>query len=111
MAIRLHPLRRKGVRVVTNADVDSPAVFDSEVSGTVVLLRERFEAVRRSKIHRMRGRLGDLSPEQEDVVESVSRGIIEKVLQAPVEMLLNAATANQPAFIVETVRTIFNLRT
>jgi glutamyl-tRNA reductase len=43
-------------------------------------------------------------------VESLSRGIIEKVLQAPVAMLLNAAAANQSAFIVETVRRIFNLR-
>jgi hypothetical protein len=33
------------------------------------------------------------------------------VLQAPVAVLLNAAAANQSAFIVETVRRIFNLRT
>jgi glutamyl-tRNA reductase len=100
---------RKGVEVVTSAEVDSPPVLDSEVSGTIISLRERFEAVRRGEIHRVRGRLGNLSPDQEDVVESLSRGIIEKVLQAPVAMLLNAAPANQSAFIVETVRRIFNL--
>jgi glutamyl-tRNA reductase len=59
----------------------------------------------------VRGRLGNLSADQENVVESLSRGIIEKVLQAPVTMLLNAAAAKQSAFIVETVRRIFNLRT
>jgi len=96
---------------VTSAEVDSSPVLDSEVSGTIVSLRERFEAVRRREIHRVRGRLGNLSSDQEDVVESLSRGIIEKVLQAPVAMLLNAAAANHPAFIVETVRRIFNLRT
>jgi glutamyl-tRNA reductase len=74
-------------------------------------LRERFEAVRRGEIRRVRGRLGDLSPDQENVVESLSRGIIESVLQTPVAMLLNAAAANQSALIVETVRRIFNLRT
>ena len=95
---------------MTNAEVDSLGVLDSEVSGTIVSLRERLEAVRRSEIHRVRGRLGNLSSDQEDVVESLSRGIIEKVLQAPVAMLLNAAAANQSAFIVETVRRIFNLR-
>ena len=95
---------------MTNAEVDSPPVLDSEVSGIIVSLRERFEAVRRSEIHRMRGRLVDLSSDQEDVVESLSRGIVEKVLQAPVAMLLNAAAANQSASIVETVRRIFNLR-
>jgi glutamyl-tRNA reductase len=91
--------------------VDSPPVLDSEVSETIVSLRERFEAVRRGEIHRVRGRLGNLSADQESVVESLSRGIIEKVLQAPVTMLLNAAAAKHPAIIVETVRRIFNLRT
>ena len=111
VAIRLLPLYGKEVEVVTGAEVDSPPILDSEVSGTIVLLRERFEAVRRGEIHRVRGRLGNLSSDQERVVESLSRGIIEKVLQAPVAMLLNAAGANQSAYIVEVVRRIFNLRT
>jgi glutamyl-tRNA reductase len=95
---------------VTSGKVDSSAVLDSEVSGTIASLRERFESVRRGEIHRMRGRLGNLSPHQEDVVESLSRGIIENVLQAPVAMLLNSAVGNQSGFIVETVRRIFDLR-
>jgi hypothetical protein len=111
VAIRLLALYGKGVQVLTSAEVDSRPVLDSEVSGAIVSLRERFETVRRDEIHRLRGRLGNLSPDQADVVESLSRGIIERVLQTPVAMLLNAAAANQSAFIVETVRRIFNLRT
>jgi hypothetical protein len=111
VVIRLLFLSGKGVEVVTSAEVDSPPALDSEVSETIVSLQERFEAVRRGEIHRVRGRLGNLSADQENVVESLSRGIIEKVLQAPVTMLLNAAAAKQSAFIVETVRRIFNLRT
>ena len=110
VVIRLLALYRKGEQVVTSAGVDSLPVLDSEVSGTIVSLRERFEAVRRSEIHRLRGRLGNLSPDQEHLVESLSRGIIEKVLQAPVAMLLNAAAANQSPLIIEMVRRIFNLR-
>jgi glutamyl-tRNA reductase len=94
---------------VTSAEVGSSPVLDSEVSGTIASLRERFEAVRRSEIHRVRGHLSNLSSDQEDVVESLSRGIIENVLQAPVAMLLNAAATNQSAFIIDTVRRIFNL--
>jgi glutamyl-tRNA reductase len=105
------PFDGKGVEVVTSTEVDSQPVLYSEVLGTIASLRERFEVVRRSEIHRVRGRLGNLSSDQEDVVESLSRGIIEKVLQAPVAMLLNAAAANQSAPIVEMVRRIFNLRT
>jgi glutamyl-tRNA reductase len=108
MVIRLLPLHRKGDQVVTSAGVDSPPVLDSEISGTIVSLRERFEAVRRSEIHRLRGRLGNLSPDQEHVVESLSRGIIEKALQAPVAML-NAGAASESPLIIEMVRRIFNL--
>jgi glutamyl-tRNA reductase len=96
---------------VTSTEVDGQPVLYSEVSGTIALLREHLEVVRRSEIRRVRGRLNNLSSDQEDVVESLSRSIIEKVLQAPVAMLLNAAAANQSAFIVKTVRRIFNLPT
>ena len=106
MALRLLSRSGKGVEVVTR---DSSPVL--EVSGIIASLRERFEAVRRSEIHRVRGRLGNLSSDQEDVVESLSRGILEKVLQAPVAMLLNVAAANESSLIVETVRRIFKLRT
>jgi hypothetical protein len=111
VVIRLLSLSRKGIEVVIRAEMDSSPVLDSEVPGTIVSLRERFEAMRHSEIHRVRRRLCKLSSDQERVVESLSRGIIEKVLQAPVAMLLNAAAANQSALILETVRRIFNLRT
>jgi glutamyl-tRNA reductase len=95
---------------VNRTEVNIPPV-DPEVSGTIVSLRESLDAVRRSEIHRVRRRLGNLSPDQEEVVESLSRGIVEKVLQTPVAMLLNAGAANQSAYIVETVRKMFNLHT
>jgi glutamyl-tRNA reductase len=94
---------------VTNAIISSAPVLDSEVTGTINSLRERFEAVRRNEIHRVRGRLGNLSSDQENVVESLSRCIIEKVLQAPVEMLSTVPAASQSASILKIVRKIFNL--
>ena len=96
---------------MASATMGSSPVLDSEVSGTIISLKERFEAVRRNEIRRVRGRLGNLSSDQENVVESLSRGIIEKVLQAPVEMLLTVTAASQSASILETVRKIFNLTT
>ena len=96
---------------MTRAEVGSSPVLDSEVFRTIASLRERFETVRRGEIHRVRGLLRKMSSDQEDVVESLSRSIIDKVLQAPVAMLLNTAAANQSAFVVETVRRIFNLQT
>jgi hypothetical protein len=76
LAIRLLSLWEGSRKVVTNAMIGGSPVLDSEVSGTIISLRERFEAVRRNEIHRVRGRLGNLSSDQENVVESLSSGII-----------------------------------
>ena len=97
------------MQVTTHADIERPPVFESEISATIVLLQERFEDVRRGAIQRVRGRLGNLSPDQEKAVDSLSRGIIERVLQAPIAMLKNAAAGEESAFVLQTVRTIFNL--
>jgi len=67
--------------------------------------------VRCGEIQRVRGRLGNLSPDQENAIDSLSHALIERVLQAPMAMLKNASAGNQAVSVVETVRRIFNLRT
>jgi len=95
------------------ASIDTAGFQNSEfeISETLVSLRERFEAVRRGEIQRVRGRLGDLSPDQENAIDSLSHALIERVLQAPMAMLENASAGNQAVLVLATVRRIFNLRT
>jgi glutamyl-tRNA reductase len=94
---------------MTSIDTAGSQVSESEISATLVSLRERFEAVRRLEIQRVHGRLGNLSPDQENAIDSLSHGIIERVLQAPMAMLRSASARNQTVFVLETVRRIFNL--
>ena len=94
---------------MASIDTAGSHVVESEISATVVSLRERFEAVRRGEIQRVRGRLGNLSPDQENAIDSLSHGIIERVLQAPMAMLKNASAGDQAVSILKTVRRIFNL--
>ena len=96
---------------MTNADMERPPSLESEVSATIVSLQERFEAVRRAAIQRVRGRLGNLSADQENAIDSLSHALIERVLQAPMAMLKNASACNQAVFVLATVRRIFNLGT
>jgi glutamyl-tRNA reductase len=96
---------------MTSIDTAGSQVSESEISATLVSLRECFEGVRRDVMQRVRGRLGNLSPDQENAIDSLSQGIIEKVLEAPMAMLRNASARNQTVFVLETVRRIFNLRT
>ena len=95
---------------MTSIDTAGSEVSENEISATLVSLRERLEALGRDEIQRVRGRLGNLSPDQENAIDSLSRGIIERVLQAPVAMLRSASARNQTVFVLETVRRIFNLR-
>ena len=96
---------------MTSIDTAGSQVSESGISATLVSLRERFEAVRRDVMQRVHGRLGNLSADQENAIDSLSHGIIEKVLQAPMAMLKTASAGNQAVFVLETVRRIFNLRT
>lgn len=95
---------------MTSIDTAGSQVSEPEISATLVSLRERFEAVRRGEIQRVRGRLGNLSPDQENAIDSLSHALIERVLRAPMAMLTNASAGNQAVSVVETVRRIFNLR-
>ena len=96
---------------MSSIDTAGSQVSEFEISAALVSLRERFEAVRRGEIQRVRGRLGNLSPDQENAIDSLSHALIERVLKAPMAMLKNASPCNQAVFVLETVRRIFNLRT
>jgi glutamyl-tRNA reductase len=95
---------------MTSIDTAGSQASESEISATLLSLRERFETVRRGEIQRVRRRLGNLSPGQENAVDSLSHALIERVLQAPVAMLKNTSAGNQAVPVVEMVRRIFNLR-
>jgi glutamyl-tRNA reductase len=95
---------------MSGMDTAGSQISESEISATVVSLRERFEAVRRSEIQRVRGRLGKLNADQENAINALSHGLIERLLQAPMAMLENASSSKQAVSLVETVRRIFNLR-
>jgi glutamyl-tRNA reductase len=96
---------------MTHVDMAGAQVSESDISATLVSLREHFEAVRRGEIQRVRARLGVLSPDQENAIDSLSDALIDRVLQAPVAMLENVSAGNHAVLILATVRRIFNLRT
>ena len=55
-------------------------VHGREAAPTIVTLQQHVEAIRRAELERARGKLGQLSPEQEMAVEALTRAIVNKVL-------------------------------
>ena len=100
-----------GRQFLSSIDTAGSQVAESEISATLVSLRKCFETVRRGEIQRVRRRLGNLSPDQENAIDSLSHALIERMLRAPIAMLKNASAGDQAVLVLATVRKIFNLRT
>lgn len=61
------------------------------VTPTIVGLQEQLETVRSSEVARFRGKLGALTPEQEEAIEALTRGIINKIAHGPISELRRTA--------------------
>jgi glutamyl-tRNA reductase len=86
------------------------------VAPTIVSLQEQLETIRQDVVTRYRGKLGALTPEQEQVVEAMTRGIINKVAHGPISEMRRQAAAEraqdgsaQENELVSVVRRMFHL--
>jgi glutamyl-tRNA reductase len=82
---------------------------EPEVKATIASLKQHFESVRLQEVKRVRGRLGQLSSTQESAIESLTQGIIDQFLHAPVTILKAASEDNDSLAVIATVHRIFNL--
>jgi glutamyl-tRNA reductase len=80
-----------------------------EVVPTILSLQEYCETIRQAEIDRIRGRLGQISPEQEAAIEAMTRSMINKLLHTPITTLKSSAAHPEAATIHEMIRRIFNL--
>ena len=76
---------------------------------TIVSLQEQIETIRQAEIDRVRGRLGKLTPEQELAVEAMTRGIVNKIMHAPITTLKSAAKDPEATTVIDLIRRVFNL--
>jgi len=78
---------------------------------TIVSLQEHVENIRQAEIDKVRGKLGKLSQEQEQAIDAMTRGIVNKILHAPVTTLKSAARSKDSGSttVIEIVRKLFRL--
>lgn len=77
---------------------------------TIVSLQDYVETIRQAELDRVRGRLGQLSPEQEQALETLTRGIVNKILHTPITRLKSAAAGPEVTTLTEAFKKIFNLQ-
>ena len=88
---------------------------ERDVTPTIVSLQEQLETIRREVTERYRGRLGSLNADQEQALEAITRGIVNKIAHGPISELRRHA-AVQPAEqagregeLITAIRKIFRL--
>ncbi len=88
---------------------------ERDVTPTILSLQEQLEAIRHDVLERYRGRLGPLTLEQEQAVDALTRGIVNKIAHGPIsEMRRHAAEQaageeGREGELISAVRRIFRL--
>jgi glutamyl-tRNA reductase len=77
---------------------------------TIVALEDRLNAIREGEMERYNSRLGNLTPEQRQAVDALTRGIMNKILHGPITELKSGAGQPEQAALVRLVRKMFGLR-
>ena len=80
-----------------------------EVAPTIVSLQEQLEQMRLAEVARVRGKLGPLTPEQEEAIEALTRGLIAKIAHGPITELRRQAAQPEGVQVIESIRKLFRL--
>jgi glutamyl-tRNA reductase len=80
-----------------------------EVVPTIVSLQEQLEHLRAAETARMRGKLGALTPEQEQALEALTKSIINKIAHGPISELRRQASEPEGHYFIATIRKVFRL--
>ncbi|MEO8097007.1 MAG: glutamyl-tRNA reductase [Acidobacteriota bacterium] len=80
-----------------------------EVAPTIVQLQGQLEDWRREVIDRQRAKLGQLTPQQEEALEAITRGLVNKIAHGPISELRQQSTDPGGAQLLTVIRRLFRL--
>lgn len=79
-----------------------------EVAPTIIQVQEQLEQWRIAEFDKVRGRLGELSPSQQEAIDALTRGLINKVAHGPISELRKSASQGEGDVLLM-VRRLFRL--
>jgi glutamyl-tRNA reductase len=82
----------------------------AEVTPTIVGLQEQLEQIRLGELEKVKRRMGSLTPQQEEALEALTRGIINKVAHGPISELRLQAGKPEGAHVIAAIRKAFHLQ-
>jgi glutamyl-tRNA reductase len=82
----------------------------AEVTPTIVGLQEQLEQIRIGELEKVRRRMGPLTPQQEEALDALTRGIMNKVAHGPISELRQQAGKPEGAHVIAAIRKVFHLQ-
>ena len=80
-----------------------------EVAPTIIHLQDQLEQWRAGEIERQRSKLGTLTPQQEEALDAITRGIVNKIAHGPITELRKQAADPSGVHLLSTIRRLFRL--
>jgi glutamyl-tRNA reductase len=81
-----------------------------DIAPTIVSLQAELERLRRAEIERVRGKLGNLTPQQQEAIEALTRGIINKIAHTPITQLKMLSHHPDGHHVIDAIKRVFNLK-
>jgi glutamyl-tRNA reductase len=82
---------------------------EREAVPIIVALQDHLEHLRQAELQRMRGKLGALSPQQEEALEALTKSLMAKIAHGPIMEIRRNAGSDEGWQVIEEVRRIFKL--
>jgi glutamyl-tRNA reductase len=82
----------------------------AEVAPIIVGLQEQLEQIRAGEIEKVRRKYGPFTPEQEQAIQALTHGIINKIAHGPISELRHHAGNPEGASVVAAIRKAFHLQ-
>ncbi len=77
-----------------------------QIGPVIQTLQESLERLRAAEVERVRGKLGNLTQQQEQAIEQLTRGIVNKIAHGPIAALRRNAGDSS---VIDRIRNIFRL--
>jgi glutamyl-tRNA reductase len=82
----------------------------ADVTPTIVGLQEQLEQIRTGEIEKARRKYGPFTPEQEQAIEALTHGIMNKIAHGPISEIRNHAGHPEGAHVIAAIRKAFHLQ-
>jgi glutamyl-tRNA reductase len=82
----------------------------AEVTPTIVGLQEQLEQIRMGELEKIRRRYGPFTEKEEEALEALTRGIVNKIAHGPISELRHHAALPDGAHVIAAFRKAFHLQ-